>query len=79
MSMTESPESDEEREAKWKAESDARTITEAAVVTADPERLKRAQEAAKRMAEEESARNKAMADLGDGKWPMDYTKTLEKK
>jgi len=64
-------------EKKWKAESDARTIVEAAAIQADPERLKAAQEAAKRMAEEEAAKNKAMQELGSGGWPLDYSKDVK--
>jgi hypothetical protein len=69
--------SDAERESRWAAESDARTITEAAVVTADAPRFEAAQAAAKRMAEEKAVELEALKKLGDkSKWPLDYKKTL---
>jgi hypothetical protein len=69
--------SDEERESRWAAESDARTITEAAIVTADTPRLEAAQVAAKRMADEKAVELEALKKLGDkSKWPLDYKKTL---
>ena len=69
--------SDAEREARWAAESDARTITEAAVVTADAPRLEAAQAAAKRMAEEKAVELAALKKLGNkSKWPLDYKATL---
>jgi cobalamin biosynthesis protein CbiD len=39
-------------EEKWKAEEDARTLAAAHAITKDPERLKRAQEAAKDLKED---------------------------
>ena len=70
--------SDAERESRWQAESDARTITEAAVVTADGPRLEAAQVAAKRMAEEKAVELEALKKLGDkSKWPVDYKKALK--
>lgn len=69
--------SDAEREAKWQAESDARTITEAVVINADTQRLEAAQAAAKRMAEEKTIELAALKKLGNkSKWPIDYEKTL---
>jgi len=69
--------SDAERESRWAAESDARTITEAAVVIADAPRLEAAQAAAKRMAEEKAVELAALKKLGNkSKWPLDYKETL---
>ena len=69
--------SDAERESRWQAESDARTITEAALVTADGPRFEAAQAAAKRMADEKAVELAALKKLGDkSKWPLDYKKAL---
>jgi len=65
-----------EEDKKWQAESDARQIAEAAVIREDPHRYAAAQEAAKRMAEEEEARQKALKKLGEGEWPLNYKESL---
>ena len=67
------PMSDEDK--KWQAESDARNIAESAAIKADQHRYAAAQEAAKRMAEEEEAKAKALKELGEGDWPLDYKGT----
>jgi hypothetical protein len=54
-------------EEDWQAEDDAHTIARAEEVKADPERLKRAQKAAKRIVEQEKARAKAMEKLAKAK------------
>ena len=43
----------------WQAEQDARTMAEAEGIKSDPEKMKRAQKAAKRMLKEEEAKKKA--------------------
>jgi len=60
------------REAKWEAESDAKALVEAAAIRADSKRLGAAEKAAKRMGKEEAIKNRAMQDLGNGKWPLNY-------
>jgi len=65
-----------EEDKKWQAESDARQIAEAAVIREDPHRYAAAQEAAKRMAEEEEAKQKALKKLGEGEWPLNYKESL---
>ncbi|HBR34522.1 MAG TPA: hypothetical protein DD734_07805 [Firmicutes bacterium] len=47
-------------EKRWRAESDARALAEANVITGDSARLKAAQAAAKRMAEEQVKQAKSM-------------------
>ena len=61
-----------EEDKRWQAESDARTIAEAAGIREDQHRYAAAQAAAKRMAEEEEAKNKALKELGEGDWPLNY-------
>lgn len=62
-----------EEEAKWAAENDARTLSEAEAIKADGPRFKKARTAAKRLAKEEKARAKAMADVANAK--LDYSKS----
>ncbi len=57
----------------WQAEDDARTIARAEAIKADPERMKKAMEAAKRIAERERIEKEAMQKLADAK--MDYSKS----
>lgn len=52
----------------WQKEDDARVLAEAKQIQADPNRLKGAQEAAKRMADETEKRAKAMRQVA-GKTP----------
>jgi len=59
--------------ARWQAESDARSLTEAKAITLDADRFKAAEKAAKRLAKEEAERaksqkdsSKAMNDLSKG-------------
>lgn len=47
-------------EARWRAEDDARALAQAEEVKADKARLSKAQEAAKKMADEDAARVRAM-------------------
>ena len=47
----------------WQKEDDARVLAEAKQIQADPARLKGAQEAAKRMADETEKRAKAMRQI----------------
>ncbi len=53
-------------EMKWCAQDDARTLAEAEVIKADPERLKRAQAAAKSMADEAEVKADAMEKIASG-------------
>lgn len=48
---------------KWRAEDDARTLAQSEVVKSDPERLNAAKEAAKKMAEEDMEKAKAMSHV----------------
>lgn len=54
-------------EKRWRAESDARTLAEAETIKQDEKRLSDAQVAAKRMAEEEAERLKAMRKVAGRK------------
>jgi len=58
--------------ARWEAESDARTITESVAIQADAKRLAAAQKAAKRLEKEEKEKAAAMGKIADGTWPMNY-------
>ncbi len=51
---------------KWEAENDARTVAEAAVITADPERLAAAKKVGKPMAKDKEEEAAALKDLVDG-------------
>lgn len=53
-------------EKRWQAESDARTLAEANVIREDPERMKAAQGAAKKMAEDEREQANAMSKVARG-------------
>lgn len=50
---------------KWRAESDARTLAEAETITKDEARLKEAQSAAKRLAEESETEAESMATVAE--------------
>jgi hypothetical protein len=50
-------------ERQWRAEEDARVLAEAQRIAQDKDRLNKAAEAAKRMAEEEAERVKAMRNV----------------
>ena len=50
-------------EAQWAAESDARTLADADSIKSDPARMKKAKQAAKRMAKEETARTDALRKI----------------
>ncbi len=59
--------------ARWEAENDARTLTEAKAITLDADRFKSAEKAAKKLAAKEAERaesqkdsSKAMKDLAKG-------------
>ncbi len=54
-------------EKRWRAESDARTLAEAEQIKQDEPRLTEAQQAAKRMADEEAERAKAMRKVAGSK------------
>ncbi len=60
-------------EADWEAESDARTIIEADVIKADPQRFSKAQARAKIMLEEAEAKAKALKKLANAN--MSYPKS----
>jgi len=66
MAKSQAQMSDKEREEKWMAESDARTLAEADVIRNDEKRLGKAQEAAKRLAEEAQEQADAMRRAGKG-------------
>ncbi len=51
---------------KWEAENDARTVAEAAVITADPARLAAAKKVGKPMAKDKEEEVKALKGLVDG-------------
>lgn len=55
-------------EKEWRAESDARTLVEADVIKSDPERLKAAQEKAKKMVEEKKRESEAMDRVANGQF-----------
>lgn len=57
----------------WQAEDDARTIARAEAIKGDPERLKKAQDAAAKIAERERLEQEAMQKLAGAK--MDYNKS----
>ena len=63
-------------EKEWQAESDARTLVEADVIKSDPERLKAAQEKAKKMVEEKKRESEAMDRVANGQF--DYP-SMKKK
>jgi hypothetical protein len=54
-------------EERWKAESDARTLSDADVIRNDPERLKKAIEAAKRLFVEKRKEADAIEKVADSK------------
>ena len=55
-----------EQEKDWRAEDDARTLSNAEAIKADTERMERAAKAAKRMLEEEEARTKGLQMVAKG-------------
>jgi membrane protein involved in colicin uptake len=57
----------EKTEAEWQAEDDARSLAQAEEIKADKARLDKAQSAAKRMADEEAERAKAMRKVAGRK------------
>jgi hypothetical protein len=63
----------EEDENEWQAECDARTLAEAECIRMDEDRLSKAQEAAKHLAEEEHEHAEAMARAGRGM--IEYSKS----
>ena len=54
---------DEQREAHWQAQNDARTLADAEVIKNDADRLKAATEMAKRMADEKVEEARAMSKV----------------
>ena len=56
-------------DAKWRAQSDMRILTEAAAIRRDPKRLKAAQKAAKEKLAEMQAETQAMSTLAHNKTP----------
>ncbi len=52
---------------KWQSESDARTLQDAVVIKNDSGRLKKAVEAAKRLAKEKMKEAEALAGIAKGK------------
>lgn len=59
-------------EKQWRSESDAHTLAEARVIYDDPERLRLAQEAAKKMAEDQKEKADAMGKVaGSRKMPKE--------
>jgi hypothetical protein len=61
------PQIREKTEAEWQAEDDARSLAQAEEIKADKPRLDKAQDAAKRMADEEAERAKAMRKVAGRK------------
>ena len=55
-------------EKEWRAENDARVLVEADVIRNDPERLKAAQEKAKKLVEEKKRESEAMARVAEGQF-----------
>lgn len=64
-----------EEEKDWRAEDDARTLSNAEAIKADPERMEKAAKAAKRMIEEEKARTEGLEKVAKGQ--LSY-KTMKK-
>ena len=56
-------------EKKWQAQSDMRTLTEAAAIRRDPKRLAAARKCAKEKLSEMKAETQAMTTLASGKTP----------
>lgn len=52
---------------QWEAENDARTLTDAAAITADGRRMGQAKVAAKRMLKEEQVKARALQQVAHGK------------
>lgn len=66
-------------EKRWRAESDARTLAEAETIKQDETRLTEAQTAAKRMADEEAERLKAMRKVAGSKAPSSQGRGMQKQ
>lgn len=66
-----------EKEKDWRAEDDARTLSNAEAIKADPERMERASKAAKRMLEEEKARTEGLQKVAKGQ--LSYKSMKEKE
>ena len=62
------PKTDEE----YAAHSDARTLAQAEEIRADKQRLSKAREAAKALAEKEQEEATAMKKIAAEAWPIDY-------
>jgi hypothetical protein len=60
------------QELEWQAESDARMISEMAVIRNDKPRFARAVKQAQKLAKEEQQKADALQAVADNKWPMDY-------
>ena len=73
--ITMAPTSEED----WEAESDARTLAEAEGIKAVPEKMKKAQAAAKRMLAEEKAKAEAMEKIAGAKFDYKDKPKEEKK
>jgi hypothetical protein len=56
-------------DAKWRAQSDMRTLAEAAAIKADPKRLAAARKCAKEKLAEMQAETRAISTLANGKTP----------
>lgn len=66
-----------EDEKDWRAEDDARTLSNAEAIKADPERMDRAAKAAKRMLEEEKARTEGLQKVAKGQLAYKSMKAAE--
>lgn len=64
-------------ERRWRAEDDARTLAEAERIKEDAARMTAAKEAAKRMADEEMERTKAMRKVAGQKTPSQGSQPRE--
>lgn len=66
-------------EKRWRAEDDAYTLATANQIRSDPDRLNAAQEAAKRMAEEERDKANAMGKVAKGAQSRPNTTQVPRK
>lgn len=64
------------QEERWKAEEDARTLQMAEVIRNDPKRLKKAMDAAGRLAEEKRKEAEAIAKVAKGQLFYDKSQEL---
>lgn len=60
---------EEKTDADWEAENDARTLMEANIIMKDEERMKKAQEAAERLAKEKKEEAESMSAVSKFSYP----------